>query len=264
MAPKRAAPQALAARPAKKGKVSDILAQAFAVLPRKELSRLFTLRVLPGISDKPFRSIFEEAVERYTPSDEEKRRNRWDAHQESLEKKGNALKKDLRRNWHDGYDDQSEMAGGIFSEVGHWLNDLFEVAIEQGSDLISAQQRLIYIEKQVLQIMHNNCRYGYAQNMSDNYDTYKCSITDTTNAARYCNTIDIVIPLLWRDLLLVATVQSNQEVLEDFTRHRKRADKSVHVRKTNRFACGYDLPTTLTSLLPYTRDPQHPEQGHRS
>lgn len=68
----------------------------------------------------------------------------------------------------------------------------------------------------------------------------------------------MVIPLFWRELLLTATIQNDEGVLQRFHTHREGADTKQEVRKQ---ICGYyNMPTTLTSLLHYTRDPNCPEQ----
>ncbi len=111
------------------------------------------------------------------------------------------------------------MTCDILGEISAWLNDLFKVAIEKGSDLTSVQQHLIFIEEHMLEIMHSNCRSAYSESVSDGGDP-ESAITDSTGATRYLNTLDMVIPLFWRDLLMTATIQNDKRVLQRFHTHR--------------------------------------------
>ena len=72
MAPKRIAINGSNSKVAKKGKVSDVLTRAIATLPRKELVELFSTHVLPGVIDKAFRGIFQEALNAHSRTDAEK------------------------------------------------------------------------------------------------------------------------------------------------------------------------------------------------
>lgn len=64
MAPKRSAPKAAAAKPAKKskGKVPEVLTEASAVLPQSDFVKLIKQHVLPGIDDEAFKSTFQQAI----------------------------------------------------------------------------------------------------------------------------------------------------------------------------------------------------------
>jgi len=68
----------------------------------------------------------------------------------------------------------------------------------------------------------------------------------------------VVNPLFWRDLLLTAIIQNDKGVQKRFHSHRGGADTKEEVR--TQFHDNYSVPTTLTSLLHYTRDPTCPEQ----
>jgi len=255
MAPKRIAINGSNSKVAKKGKVSDVLTRAIATLPRKELVELFSTHVLPGVIDKAFRGIFQEALNAHSRTDAEKQEIKWDSYKKSIARKAKELKKSLRRL--EFWEEQYCMTCDILGEISAWLNDLFKVAIEKGSDLTSVQQHLIFIEEHMLEIMHNNCRSAYSESVSDGGDP-ESAITDSTGATRYLNTLDMVIPLFWRDLLLTATIQNDEGVLQRFHMHREGADTKQEVRKQ---ICGYyNMPTTLTSLLHYTHDPTCPEQ----
>ena len=178
------------------------------------------------------------------------------SHRSSLSKKVKAFRESVRRDYSHGYDEQLEMIGDIVVEVAAWLSELFQTAVNQGTDLIDVQRHVMYIEKHMLKVMHTNCKLGYHSYC--NGDDTELIITDSAGTWRYVNTADMVIPLFWRDLLLTAIIRNNQEVLEEFQRHHRNANKTQET-KANSFR---DLPTTLTGLkcYVYTRDPERPEQ----
>jgi len=97
MAPKRIAINGSNSKVAKKGKVSDVLTRAIATLPRKELVELFSTHVLPGVIDKAFRGIFQEALNAHSRTDAEKQEIKWDSYKKSIARKAKELKKSLRR-----------------------------------------------------------------------------------------------------------------------------------------------------------------------
>ena len=97
MAPKRTAINGSNSMVAKTGKVSDVLTRAIARLPRKELVELFSMHVLPGVNDKAFRGIFQEALNAHSRTDAEKQEIKWDSYEKSMARKAKDLKKSLRR-----------------------------------------------------------------------------------------------------------------------------------------------------------------------
>ena len=168
MAPQRIAINSSNSKVAKKGKVSDVLTRAIATLTRKELVELFSTHVLPGVNNKAFRGIFQEALNAHGPTEAEKQEVRWDSYQTSIARKGKELKKSLRRQ--EFWEEQYHMTCGILDEISTWLSDFFEVAVEKDTDLTSVQQHLILIEERLLEIMHNTCKMGYSQIISPGND----------------------------------------------------------------------------------------------
>ena len=180
-------------------------------------------------------------------------------YQRSLAKQAKELNADLRRDWHDGYEDQSIMMADIVGEVRTWLIALFEVAIVEGTDLAAVQQCLILMEEHMLDIMHNNCRSPFGQTLGDCPEHFDCSVSDEDGNSRYSGSPDVVIPCFWRDLLLTAIIKGKQEVLDNFQSHRRFSNTDKEYKDTLHYQ--YRMPTTLTGLIHFTRDPQDPSKA---
>lgn len=143
----------------------------------------------------------------------------FDAHKQSINASAKELKRSLRSDWHDGYEDQVELKGQIVGEVDTWLNSLFKVAIEDSLELAIVQKCLIFMEGHVIAMMSDNCRTDY----SDCYDCFESTISDSTGDSRYQGMSDSLIPYFWRDLLLMAIAQGDKTVLTNFKAHKDAA-----------------------------------------
>lgn len=55
----------------------------------------------------------------------------YDGHEVSISGQLRALEQSVRRDWHDGYEEQGEMMEPIADEIQDWLSDLFYVAVEK-------------------------------------------------------------------------------------------------------------------------------------
>ena len=160
------------------------------------------------------------------------------AHKDSLTQQAKDLKSSLRHDWHDGTDDQIEIKGGIVMEVLQWVSDLFKVAIDKGVELAAVQKCLIFMETQMLETMHDNCRTEYEMCC----DCFNDSVTDSAGAVRYQGAPDSVIPHFWRDVLLMAIIQGDKAVLDMFKAHYNRPGKKSDGP--------WGPPENLTNVLP--------------
>ncbi len=152
MPPKRAATSASTTRPAKKSakKVPQSLTEASEVLPQAEFVKLVKKHVLPGLDDEAFKEVFQQAVIKLKRQNAIHQKIKLDDHKKSLKQHARELKSSLKHDWHDGSDDQMQIKNYITGEVLAWLNDLFEVAIEGGTQLATTQKCLVFIESQRL------------------------------------------------------------------------------------------------------------------
>lgn len=223
MPPKRSASRAVVAKPSKKRKMPAVLTEASAVLPQDQYVKLLNQHVLPGLDDAAFRHVVQQAITDFKAKDDVDQIVDFAGHRASLCGQAKELKRSLRQDWHDGYEDQVAMKGGIIQEIVDWLNDLFKLAIEKGLELAAAQKCLIFMETQMLQIMHDNCRCQY----KECYDVFSSTVTDSSGATRYSGAPDTIIPQFWRDLLLMAIIKEDKGFLETFQSHYKRTGKKA-------------------------------------
>ena len=215
MAAKRNAGGNPAARPAKKrqGQVPKILSEALEVLPQADVLKLLKAHVLPGIVDEPFKPIFQQGIEKFQAKDEIDQLISFKSHQQSINGLAKNLKSSLRRDWHDGYEEQSAYKGQMVGEIETWLNNLFKVGIERGLELGTVQKCLIFMEKHIVAIMNDHCRSTYSESC------YDIVISDSQGAAVYDGVPEYIIPYFWRDLLLTAIVKGDKALLSKFTAH---------------------------------------------
>ncbi len=251
MPPKRSASRAVVAKPSKKSKVPAVLTEASVVLPQDQYMKLLNQHVLPGVDDAAFRYVVQQAISDFKAKDDVDQIVNLAGHRASLCGQAKELKRSLRQDWHDGSDDQIEMKGGIIQEIVDWLNDLFKLAIEKGLELAAAQKCLIFMETQMLQIMHDNCRCEYEMC----YDAFGGIVTDSSGATRYSGAPDTIIPQFWRDVLLMAIIKEDKGVLETFQSHYKRTGKKADGPWGPARNLTNVLPCTAGSKLAY----KHPE-----
>ncbi len=206
MSPKRSASRAVVTKPSKKSKVPAVLTEASVVLPQGQYMKLLNQHVFLGLDDAAFRDVVQQAISDFKAKDDVDQIVNFARHRTSLCGQAKELKRSLRQDWHDGFDDQIEMKGGIIQEIVDWLNDLFKLAIEKGLELAAAQKCLIFMETQMLQIMHDNCRCKYQMC----YDAFGGTVTDSSGAKRYSGAPDTIIPQFWKDVLLMAIVKEDK------------------------------------------------------
>ena len=128
-------------------------------------------------------------------------------------------------------------------EAMKWLDNLFRVAVEDGLELATVQKCLVFMEGHIVTMMNDNTRCDYG----DCYDSFSGTVTNSKGDSRYEGSFDVVIPLFWRDVFLVAISQGDKALLSKFKIHRAAA-KPTH-------CCSY--PMSLTELLPLTPGPEH-------
>ena len=237
---KRSASRAMITKPSKKAKVPAVLTEASVVLSQDQNMKLLNQDVLPGVDDAAFRDVVQQAISDFKAKDDVDQIVDFAGHRASLCEQAKELKRSLRQDWHDGSDDQIEMKGGIIQEIVDWLNDLFKLAIEKGLELAASQKSLIFMETQMLQIMHDNCRCEYQMC----YDAFGGTVTDSSGAKRYSGAPDTIILQFWRDILLMAIMKEDKGVLETFQSHYKRTGK-----KADR---PWGPARNLTNVLPCT------------
>ena len=226
----------------RKGQASHRSFKMRQTLCQNEYVKLLNKHVLPGLQDEAFRSKFEQAVERFKAKNELKEAINSTKRKKEINSIAKALKKSLRSDWHDGYEDQTAYKGDIVSKVEDWLQDLFFVAVEQGRELTQVQDCLIFIEDHVLAAMNDNCRTSW----SDCHDCFQISIKSSAKTARYEGMPEDVIQFLWRDLLLVAISHGDAKVLDAFKEHRANSKPD-----------DWQTINSLTQLHLYVPGPEH-------
>lgn len=240
MPPKRAGQPISAARPAKRStsKLSPVLTEASTVLPQAEFVKLIKKHVLPGLDDEAFKDVFQQAIVKFKTKDAVDQKIKLEDHKKSIKQHAKELKSSLRHHWHDGHEDQVHIKHCITGEVLEWLNDLFEVAIEGGTQLAITQKCLMFMEDQVVAIMDDNCRVDFYDCCDPDY-----TVSNSTGETRYDGSPDTVIPRFWRDLLLMAVIHNDTAVINSYKAH-----------SSSDGAGSY-----LSDVLACTRHPDHPQ-----
>ena len=186
--------------------------------------------------------MFQQAIQKFRAKDEIDQLISFKSHQQSINEIAKALKSSLRTDWHDGYEEQSELHGEIVGEVEQWLNSLYQIGIERGLELSLVQKCLIFIEGHIVTTMNNNCRSPYVDS-----DCYECNVSDSKGAEIYDGRPETVIPYFWRDLLLTALVQDDKTVLSKFKAHKAAGHKE-----------------SFSDLLAYIPGPEHKKRCKHS
>lgn len=244
MAPKRSAPKEAAARPSKKTSVQvpQVLVEAAETLPPAVFTQLIKAHVLPGIDEAPFKASFQQAIDKHKATSELQSRIKFDVRKQAINASAKELKRSLKSDWR-GTDHQIQCKGDIAMQSMEWLDDLFKVAIEEGLELITVQKCLIFMEGHVVTMMNDRTRtkYGHC------YDYLSGTVNSSDGDSRYKGSPDVVIPLFWRDLLLVAIIEGDKALLSNFKTHRAAAKPEVYS----------SYPMNLTDLLPSIPGPEH-------
>lgn len=245
MAPKRRAPKEAAARPSKKSlvQIPQVLVEASETLPPAVFIKLISQHVLPGIDDASFKAFFQQAIDTFKAKSELQSRINFDVRKQAINASAKELKRSLKNDWHDGTDYQIDCKGDIAMQAMEWLDNLFKVAIEEGLELATVQKCLVFMEGHIVTMMNDNTRCDY----SNCYDCHSDTVKSSQGDSRYDGPPNVVIPLFWRDLLLVAIIQGDKALLSNFKTHRAAA-------KPKPFD---SYPVTLTDLLPLTPGPEH-------
>lgn len=199
--------------------------------------------MLPGIDDTSFKAFFQQAIDSCKAKSALQSRINFDVRKQAINASAKELKRSLKNDWHDGIDYQIECKGEIAMQAMEWLDNLFKVAIEEGLELATVQKCLVFMEGHIVTMMNDNTRCDYSNCYDCLSDTVKSSNGDT----RYEGPPNVVIPLFWRDLLLVAIIQGDKALLSTFKTHRAAA-------KPEGFS---SYPLNLTDLLPSTPGPEH-------
>ena len=82
----------------------------------------------------------------------------YEEHKASLSGDVKDLLKHVKRDWHDGYEEQSEMMSEIAGEILGWLPDLWQIAVEDGLELSLIQKCLLLCSDTVKKIEGWNSR----------------------------------------------------------------------------------------------------------
>lgn len=248
---KRTAGGTAAARPVKKTKctVPTILTEAQAALPVAEYLKLLNKNVLPGIDVERSREVFE-AIRNSRSKQDVAQQIGFESNKRNINQQQKALEKDIKQNWKDGGIKQAEMSAAIANEVSSWLDCLFKVAVEAGTELVTVQKCLIFVEGHILQLMNNRSRSNY----DDCYSIMGYTIESSDGETRYEGPPDTTLPLFWRDLLLMAFIQGDKAVISAFKAHRQKlgGDKKNGTMGE---------PDTFTHLWEHVRDPEKPSKN---
>lgn len=251
MSSKRTAGGTAAARPVKKTKstVSAILTEAQAALPVAEYLKLLNKNVLPGLDVERSREVFEKAIRNSKTKQDVAQKIGFESNKQNINQQQKALEKDIKQNWHDGWQEQIDMMVGIADEVSSWLDRLFKVAVEAGTELATVQKCLIFMEGHILQLMNNRCRTRY----DECFDSLEHTIKSSGGLARYNGPPDTTLPLFWRDLLLMAIIQGDKAVISAFKAHRQKLGGNYKSGMTGD-------ADTLTHLWEHVRDAEKPSK----
>ncbi len=208
--------------------MSDVLKDAAELLPQEFFIELIKEHVLPEVHNEAFTGLFQQAISKFEAQDELDQIIRFDAHKESLDRQASALMISLEEDPHDGYEEQGDMRRTVGDEMVLWLSDLFRIAIEQGVQLAIVQQCLVLMEGYVVSMMESSTGRSDYSNCYEDYDTE--TVTDSQGASRYEGLPDQAIPHFWRDLLLMATIQENVALIDEYKSHRNSARKNKRLR----------------------------------
>ncbi|KII85680.1 hypothetical protein PLICRDRAFT_45025 [Plicaturopsis crispa FD-325 SS-3] len=126
------------------------------------------------------------------------------------------LKKHVKNDWHDGYEEQAEMMEIIAQKIAEWVPILWTVGVEKGVEL-----ELIH---KALQFCYNNINAAQSTNSradwGDAVDDVKVTILNAAGEVVYkvdhvyeYNLVETSIMWVWRELLLSAIVHRDDEAL---------------------------------------------------
>lgn len=128
----------------------------------------------------------------------------YEEHKASLSGDVKDLLKHVKRDWHDGYEEQSEMMSEIAEEILGWLPDLWQIAVEDGLELSLIQKCLVLCSETVNKIERCNSRAEFSD--GDFAITIKTSDGRTVYDREYAYIGD-TLTWMWRELLIAAVVR---------------------------------------------------------
>ncbi|KAF8578429.1 hypothetical protein K439DRAFT_1638854 [Ramaria rubella] len=125
----------------------------------------------------------------------------YEATKKSLQAQLKTLNKDVRDNWHNGYEWQGELMGGLAGSIIDWLPKLWTVGVEDGAERPLVHKSLKLCHK-VLGGLHScPCIWEFS-----NLDCGDITIVNKSEEEVYSdsNTIYSAVAWLWRELLVSA------------------------------------------------------------
>lgn len=126
----------------------------------------------------------------------------YETHKRSLDNGVKDLLKHVKREWHDGYEEQSEMMQEISQEVLEWLPKLWQVGIEEGLEIQLIRKCLVLCTDIINKVANCGSRLEFSDMDS------ALTITNSKNATIYKEEYAGVkhsLAWMWRELLLKAS-----------------------------------------------------------
>lgn len=153
-----------------------------------------------------------------------------------------ALKKAVREDWHDGYDDHMEIQIELVDAIANWMTEIFQSAVKPGERIAEAYEALLMAEHWMQKERANefNVRVDWREGDSE------WTVDDVDGAKVYKGFPEKILTKMWRDLALKAIVTKDVVTLNDIIAHCYEQDTT---KKEHKKDCFGDEPVDCLFAL---------------